>query len=74
MRENKLSIHIEIGNFYYEGMNTNEIIYDFILAQQDDSKKLLDADLKMLHHSHVSPTIQQSHWLSNLTEIQFLFM
>ena len=24
-------------------MNTNEIIYDFILAQQDDSKKLLDA-------------------------------
>ena len=44
------------------------------LAQQDDSKKLLDADLKMLHHSHVSPTIQQSHWLSNLTEIQFLFM
>ena len=36
--KNKLSIHIETGNIYYDNLNTNESIYNFILARKDDSK------------------------------------
>ena len=31
MRENKLLIHIESGNVYFDNFNTNESIYDFLL-------------------------------------------
>ena len=41
MRENELSIHIETCNIYYKDLNINESIYDFYLAQEDISKKLL---------------------------------
>ena len=37
-RENKLLIHIENGNIYCDNLNTNESIYNFILAQRVDSK------------------------------------
>ena len=33
MRQNKLSIHIETGNLYYDNMNTGESIYEFIASQ-----------------------------------------
>ena len=40
MRENKLMIHIDTGNIYFDDFNTNESFYNFLLAQQDTSKKL----------------------------------
>ena len=44
-RENKLSIHIETGNICYENDNKNESVYDFLLWQQDETKKILHATL-----------------------------
>ena len=44
MRENKLSIHIESENVYSDNFNTNESIYDFLLAQQGYEKKLTNGD------------------------------
>ena len=45
MRQNQLSIHIENGNLYYKNLNRGESIYDFILKQQDESKKVVNAKL-----------------------------
>ena len=37
MRQNKLSI--ETGNLCYDNMNTGESIHEFIISQQDETKK-----------------------------------
>ena len=36
MTENKLSIHVESGDIFYENHNTGENFYNFLLAQQND--------------------------------------
>ena len=36
MTENKLSIHVESGDIFYESHNTGENFYKFLLAQQND--------------------------------------
>ena len=33
LEDNKLKIHIETGNIYYDNTDTNESIFNFILAQ-----------------------------------------
>ena len=43
--ENMLSIHIETGNIFYKSINTKESIYDFLLRQQDETKKIIHATL-----------------------------
>ena len=45
LRKNMLSIHVETGNIFYENYNTNESIYDFLLRQQDETKKIIHATL-----------------------------
>ena len=45
MKENNLFIHIEGGDLYYNGTNTGESIYDFVLAQNDFSKKIVKEKL-----------------------------
>ena len=35
LKDNKLKIHIETGNIYYDDRDTNESIFDFILNQQN---------------------------------------
>ena len=45
MKENNLSVHIESGDLYYNGTNTGESIYDFVLAQNDFSKKIVKEKL-----------------------------
>ena len=35
MTENKLSIHVESGDIFYENHNTGENFYNFLLAQQN---------------------------------------
>ena len=36
MVENKLSIHVESGDIFYENSNTGENFYNFLLVQQND--------------------------------------
>ena len=36
MTENKLSIHVESGDIYYDNHNTDENFYSFLLSQQND--------------------------------------
>ena len=36
MTENKLSIHVESGNIFYDNHNTGENFYSFLLSQQND--------------------------------------
>ena len=45
MHENNLSIHIESGNLYYNGLTTGESLYDFVLSQKDTTKKIVNAKL-----------------------------
>ena len=42
LAKNKMKIHLETGNIYYNNKNMQERIYDFLLAQQDETKKLMD--------------------------------
>ena len=35
LRDNKLKIHIETGNIYYDNTDTNESLHNFIIAQQN---------------------------------------
>ena len=39
LAKNKMKIHLETGNIYYNNKNMQERIYDFLLAQQDETKK-----------------------------------
>ena len=43
-------IHIDIGNIYFDNFSTNENFHNFILAQQDTSKKLLNVKLSFGKH------------------------
>ena len=45
LRESTLSIHIGTGNISYENYNINELIFDFLLRQQDETKKIIHATL-----------------------------
>ena len=36
-----LSIHIETRNIFYDNYNTNELIYSFLLNQQDETKQII---------------------------------
>lgn len=42
--KNKLRIHVDIGNIYYDNFNTDKSIYDFLLAQQNSDKKLINIE------------------------------
>ena len=42
MKKNKLKIHIDTCNIYYDNTDTNESIYGFLLTQEDDTKKFID--------------------------------
>ena len=45
MKENNLSIHIETRDLYYNESNTGEYIYNFLLAQNGSSKKIVKEKL-----------------------------
>ena len=46
MQSNDLKIHIETGNIYYNDTDTNESIFEFMKNQQNNSKGLINTDLK----------------------------
>ena len=41
LSKNKLKTHLELGQFFHDNNITNESIYDFLLKQQDETKKEL---------------------------------
>ena len=41
LTKNKLKIHLESGQFFHNNIITNETIYDFLLKQQDETKREL---------------------------------
>ena len=41
LTKNKLKIHLESGQFFHNNIITNESIYDFLLKQQDETKREL---------------------------------
>ena len=41
LEKNKLKIHLESGQFFHNNVITNESIYDFLVKQQDETKKEL---------------------------------
>ena len=41
---NKLKIHVETGNIYYDNNNTSKSIFDFFLKQQDPAQGIIDHD------------------------------
>ena len=45
LSKNKLKIHLESGQFFHNNNITNESIYDFVLKQQDETKKELLIEL-----------------------------
>ena len=42
MKKNKLKIHIDTGNIYYDITDKNKSIYSFLFGQEDDAKKFID--------------------------------
>ena len=45
LNKNKLKIHLESGQFFHNDVITNESIYDFLLKQQDETKKELQVEV-----------------------------
>ena len=39
MKQSRLSIHYSTSNLYYDGVNTNESLFDFIVSQKNRTKK-----------------------------------
>ena len=42
---NKIKIHVETGDIFFDNVNSNESIYNFFLTQQDETKKLSKIEL-----------------------------
>ena len=40
MQENSMSIHLEHGNLFYDNVNTQESVNDFLLIQQDENTQI----------------------------------
>lgn len=38
---NKLKIHVETGNIYYDNNDPSKSIFDFFLKQQDTTKEII---------------------------------
>ena len=45
LAKNKMKIHLDTVDIYYNNLNMKEIIYNFVYAQQDETKKLMDFEL-----------------------------
>ena len=46
LKKNKIEIHIKTGQLFFDNVNSAEIIYKFLLAQQDTFKELLNIKFK----------------------------
>ena len=57
LTEDSLLIHIETGNIFYDSFNINENFCNFLLAQQDESKKFIDKTIS--YHGQFEKYIKQ---------------
>ena len=69
MTNNTFSIHVDSGNILYQNLNRNENCYGFLLAQQDESKRLIH---KRISYSHSFEKCMKSFWLTMLKFLIFL--
>ena len=53
LSKNKMKIHSDSGNIYYNDLNMKESIYDFMIAQQDETKKFVDFNLDINDDFHL---------------------
>ena len=60
MTENKLSIHVESGDIFYENHNTGENFYNFLLAQQNNDAAFIPKKLyyRRSFESYISQFLQ----------------
>ena len=63
MQRNKLSIHIETGNIYYDNIDTGESIYSFFVAQQHDTKRLMPKEFRFFDN-------YEDYFKNDLTQIE----
>ena len=61
-RGNSLSMHIETGNVYFDGYNTNESIYEFLLSQQDEIKQKIH---RTVSYSDTFSNYMVAKWLTS---------
>ena len=47
IKTNKIKIHIESGNLFFDNVNSNESVYDFFLAQLNPTKKLIPVEFEI---------------------------
>ena len=66
MQRNKLSIHIETGNIYYDNFDTGESIYFFFTAQQNYTKKILSEEFRFFDR-------YEDYIMNYLTQIKTFF-
>ena len=59
MTNNSLLIHVETGDIFYNDFNTKENFYDFLLAQQDESKQFIPKRISY-HYSFENTLIATS--------------
>ena len=45
IKQNRLSIHSSTGDLYYDGINNNESLFDFIVSQKNKTKKRIKEEL-----------------------------
>ena len=45
LSKNKMKIHLDTGNIYYNNLNMRENIYSFMHVQQDETKKFINFDI-----------------------------
>ena len=53
LSKNKMKIHLDSGNIYYNDLNMKESIYDFMIAKQDETKKFVDFNLDINDDFHL---------------------
>ena len=68
MTENKLSIHVESGDIFYENRNTGENFYNFLLAWQNDDAAFIPK--KFLYHRNFESYIGQFLHASSIDDVE----
>ena len=60
MTQNRLSIHVESGDLFYNNHNTGENFYSFLLSQQNDEAVFVPKKLSYHNHfeSYISTFLQ----------------
>ena len=50
LEKNKMKIHLDLGNIYYNNLNMRKSIYSFMHVQEHETKKLMEFELDIADH------------------------